>query len=88
MVGTENNACWFSLLAHILFPQRTTQYAYTISLLGLILGGTPLPLPLPLIDLASFPRQKACDSPRCGRASLSFVCTAQRDSGVVSPTSV
>jgi hypothetical protein len=47
MVGTENNACWFSLIAHILFPQRTTQYAYTITLLGLILGTvTPLVLVL------------------------------------------
>jgi hypothetical protein len=38
MVGTDNAACWFSLIAHILFPQRTTQFAYTITLLGLILG--------------------------------------------------
>ena len=39
MVGENRpNACWFSLIAHILFPQRTTQYSYTITLLGLILG--------------------------------------------------
>jgi hypothetical protein len=38
MVGRDNAACWFSLIAHILFPQRTTQFAYTITLLGLILG--------------------------------------------------
>ena len=29
--------CWFSLPAHILLPQRTTQFAYPISLLALIL---------------------------------------------------
>ena len=39
-VGSEDNACWFSLIAHILFPQRTTQYAYTITLIGLIVGTT------------------------------------------------
>ena len=29
--------CWFSLPAHILLPQRTTQFAYPVSLIALIL---------------------------------------------------
>ena len=32
------NSAWFSLVAHILFPQRTTQFAYPISLLAMILA--------------------------------------------------
>lgn len=56
---------WFSLPAHILFPQRTTQFAYTMSLAALIVFHKAYTsAPALTVGKALFPFSPARSSPR------------------------